>query len=542
MKHLLTVAVLLLALTCCTTEADRIRMRAGLDSINMRNRNDLPFTVSDVQPYVDFFDEQGTSNDRLLAHYLLGRAYHEHGEAPMALQCYQDAADCADTLNADCDYPQLARVYGQMAQVFYEHGLYRQQLHYERMAEKSAWTGNDTIAAIMNKEQEGLAYEGLGDKDSAINVFEEVSDYYKRLGYNSDAAISLGGTIKLLLSGGEYEKAYNYMKKYEYQSGLFDKRGNIEEGREIYYYIKGQYFLSVGILDSAENFFRKELLIGKDFENQHAASLGLAELYHKLHFSDSAAKFYKYAYAMSDSLYGHRATKEVERIQSMYDYTRHQEIARQEQERANEERHIRNYLVFFLCIIIFACIFVGVIIIKKRKDRLEEYKRLTKELDEAIVEKEALYKHQSEYEEIIAAKNIHIAEIERKKALYAKMTYFNTAIAEKCLKESPTYKTIADKAIKGIFLTDDDYSKVNILIKEYLPGFDDLLTTKRHLLKEDEYHICMLLRLHFRPVDITGMLGLSKSQVSQLSTNIMNILFKSKGSSKDLSSTLGKVF
>ncbi len=68
MKHLLTVAVLLLALTCCTTEADRIRMRAGLDSINMRNRNDLPFTVSDVQPYVDFFDEQGTSNDRLLAH------------------------------------------------------------------------------------------------------------------------------------------------------------------------------------------------------------------------------------------------------------------------------------------------------------------------------------------------------------------------------------------------------------------------------------------------------------------------------------------
>ena len=81
-----------------------------------------------MQPYVDFFDDHGTPNDRLLAHYLLGRAYHDHGEAPMALQCYQDAIDCADTLSTDCDYPQLARVYGQMAQIFYEQGLYREQL------------------------------------------------------------------------------------------------------------------------------------------------------------------------------------------------------------------------------------------------------------------------------------------------------------------------------------------------------------------------------------------------------------------------------
>ena len=104
MKHLPTIIILLLALTCCTTEADRRRMRAGLDSINVRNRNDLPFTVSDVQPYVQFFDDHGTANDRLLAHYLLGLAYYDHGEAPMALQCYQEAADCADTTAIDCDY------------------------------------------------------------------------------------------------------------------------------------------------------------------------------------------------------------------------------------------------------------------------------------------------------------------------------------------------------------------------------------------------------------------------------------------------------
>ena len=128
MKHLLTIFVLLLALTCCTTEADRNRMRSGLDSINVRNRSGQPFTVKDVQPYVEFFDDHGTPNDRILAHYLLGLAYYDHGEAPMALQCYQDAADCADTTAADCNYAQLARVYGQMAQVFYSQGLYPDML------------------------------------------------------------------------------------------------------------------------------------------------------------------------------------------------------------------------------------------------------------------------------------------------------------------------------------------------------------------------------------------------------------------------------
>jgi hypothetical protein len=57
MKHLLTVIVVLLAFACCTTEADRNRMRAELDSINQRNRNDQPFTAADVQSYIDFFDD-----------------------------------------------------------------------------------------------------------------------------------------------------------------------------------------------------------------------------------------------------------------------------------------------------------------------------------------------------------------------------------------------------------------------------------------------------------------------------------------------------
>ena len=369
MKHLLSVVIMLLALTCCTSEADRIRMRAGLDSINMRNRNDQPFTVSDVQPYVTFFDEHGTANDRLLAYYLLGRAYYDHGEAPMALKCYQDAIECADTLSTDCDFAQLARVYGQMSEIFNDQGLYSKALSHDKISVGYAWKGKDTLLALRNFEQIGFTYKRLGYIDSAMVIFENVSKKYFQYGYPRDAAISIGANIKPLINNGDLSKAKEYMELYESQSGFFDALGNIEAGREIYYKSKGLYYLHTNQLDSAEYYFRKELRDGKDFNNQNAGAKGMVELYQRLHKPDSVAKYSLYAYAMSDSLYARRTTKEVERMQAMYDYTRHQEIARLESEKAANEKTKRNVSI---AILIFVVIVAILIIYKLQREKKSE--------------------------------------------------------------------------------------------------------------------------------------------------------------------------
>ena len=541
-KQLLSIFVLLVALCCCTTEADRNRMRSGLDSINARNRNDQPFTVKDVEPYVQFFDDEGTPNDRLLAYYLLGRAYYEAGEAPMALECYQKATECADTTSADCDYPQLARVYGQMAQIFYYQGLYHEQLEYYIISVNYAWRGKDTLAALMNYEQESFAYQKLGHNDSSIIVAEDVARLYDKYGYPSDAAITLGTIVRTLLSLGIYSKAKDYMNRYESESGFFDSLGNIEKGREAYYNSKGLYYEKLGNSDSAEFWYRKELSDGKDFNNQNGAAIGLSTVFLERHKTDSAKKYFQHAFAMNDSLEKEKSTEIIERFHSLYNYTRHKEIARKKSEEANRERNTRNNLALILCLTILAFgLYIGKLV-KNRKERLIEYKRLSKELNNVLAEKAALYKHQSEYKEIITSKDIMIAELQRKKSQYARMPYFTTAIAERCLKESPTYKDIEIKAIKGIRLSDDDLSKIMILIKEYLPGFDDFLTTKDSLLKDTESRICILLRLHYKPVDICGMLGMSKPLVSQLSSNILKSIFDVKGSSKELSVKLCEIF
>ena len=307
--HLIILCAALAAIVGCTTESDRMRMRAGLDSINIRNRSGQPFTVADVQPYVTFFDEHGTPNDRLLAHYLLGLAYSDHGEAPMALQCYQKAAECADTTAADCDYAQLARVYGQMAEVFYYQGLYQEQLQNTKVSVKYAWKGKDTLLALRNNEQEGYAYLELRDTMSAIAIFEHVSNQFMVFRHIQKAAITLGGAVRPLIDVGDYDKAKEYINMYETMSGRFDSCSNIETGREVYYKSKGLYYLHTNKLDSAEYYFRKEMHDGKDFSNQNSAANGLTLLYQTLQRSDSAAKYAIYAYAMLDSVYAQKQQK-----------------------------------------------------------------------------------------------------------------------------------------------------------------------------------------------------------------------------------------
>ena len=151
MKKLTYLIIYIVVLMACTSQGRYTAMRKGLDSINMLNKSYQPFTVADIQPYVQYFDDYGTSNDRVLAYYLMGRAYHDQREAPMALEYYQKAIEQADTTEKDFDFAQLSKVYGQMADLFYYQNLYDEQLVSLEKAIFNAWKSKDTLAAIMDK-------------------------------------------------------------------------------------------------------------------------------------------------------------------------------------------------------------------------------------------------------------------------------------------------------------------------------------------------------------------------------------------------------
>lgn len=79
-------------------------MHGALRELQEWNQADTVFTSDSVaRVLVAYFDHPWhSSNTRMLAHYLLGRAHADMGEAPLAIEDYQTAIERADTTDQDC--------------------------------------------------------------------------------------------------------------------------------------------------------------------------------------------------------------------------------------------------------------------------------------------------------------------------------------------------------------------------------------------------------------------------------------------------------
>ena len=147
-KWILLILVLF-ALTACTTDHEAMQQR--LKYVSDCNRADTVFTerwLPTVDSLVSYFDRHGSANDRMMAHYVQGRVYHDMGEAPQALECYQKAAEQADTTSNDCDFYTLSSVYSQLATVFYRQLLLSNEIDARKKASHYAFLANIVGLAV----------------------------------------------------------------------------------------------------------------------------------------------------------------------------------------------------------------------------------------------------------------------------------------------------------------------------------------------------------------------------------------------------------
>ena len=537
MKHLLYIILLGLIMISCGGK-EYVTMQKRLQKLNEYNKADSVFhTTTEAQALVDYFEDHGTPNEKMLAYYLLGRAYYDIHEAPMALNSFQTAIEKADTTADDCDYRQLSRVYGWMAEVFYHQCLYRQEIDCENLSEYYGWKGSDTICAIQSLACKIFAYKQLGKKDSAIIICKNVINMFDKFGYTKEAACYCSSIIRELIDHGETSLAKRYINRYEKESGYFDDN-NIEKGRESYYYSKGYYYVAVNNLDSAEYYYRKELSEGKDFNNQNAGSRGLALLFQQKHMGDSASKYALYSYEMNDSVYAHMATKEVEQIQGMYDYSRNQEIARQEKERADHANAIIQLISVFLFFFIIVIYVIVREVHKRRKEERAEYQNKVSLLAKTQADVIKLRSHGSELSQMLAEKEKETAclatEIDKYKERIGQQKLSSDAL----LVNSETYKILKKSADKALIISDEKWHQTFMMIIEILPNFNKLISSKRSELNDNEFKTCVLMRLHFTPKDVANMLGVTQPYISKVCRSLMHKLFNEDGKSKDLSERL----
>ena len=337
---------------------DALQMRHLLLRSNAQNKVDSLFTSDSIgNVLVEYYDQHGTPNERMLAHYMKGCAYRDMGDQPAALRCYNDAVAAADTSRADCNYDQLSIIYGQIATIFDHRAIPDNSLQAYEMAERYAWKAKDTINVLTIWGNKSNAFINQGEIKEALRTKEAAAEGFRTMGYPQYAAQVMGLCIKWYARQGDFDKAKAAMDDYEALSGYFLDNGDIEPGREDYYHIKGTYYLEKEQLDSAEHFFRKLKNNSETVNSQYLSAWGLTRLYSFNSKKDSVAQYALQTLARSDSLYHIEIAENLQNAQAMYNYARHLETAHlKEIEAKNMEISRRNWIiagVLLLSIIVF---------------------------------------------------------------------------------------------------------------------------------------------------------------------------------------------
>ena len=439
------ITLVIFALTACTSP-DHEAMRQQLKYVSDCNRADTVFTerwLPTVDSLVTYFDHQGSANDRMMAHYVQGRVHHDMGEAPQALECYQKAAEQADTTSSDCDLYTLYAVYCQMAKLFHSQYLPDDEMQALEVAQRIAWKDKDTLAAIKAFELRVRPYFLKEEKDSMIYVMREARDLYLKTNHKKEAAEAIFSSISIYLDRKQIAEAGHWLKIYEKESRNFDENGTLKKGG-MYYYEKGRYLLATGQIASAIPFFKK----AKDAGYKEAGYKGLMMAYEKAGISDSIAIYAKLFARANDSCYYHVNQEKVRQVSAMYDYSRQQQIAEKNRQEA------RNWMIAVIGTVMAAMLMVSILL-------LAFYRFKTRRLQEV-----SYLKEKKEYlEQLMIKKDASAEEIRREIVRLNNKNTSNSKMYKETINRLQTQiDTLQQKLLETLQTAEADPSAEHIVI------------------------------------------------------------------------------
>ena len=505
-------------------------MKLLLLKAKVRNKLAMPMSTDSLKYIADYFDKHGDSNERMLAYYIIGCVYQRSQDAPMALQYFHEAAAKADTTDSSCDFLTLHRIHVWSAEILRSQFAFSDAFHENSLAFKYAMKAKDTLNAIITYEQKANIYKLKGNIDSVISIREKLYGLYSKYGYKRETAYSLGPLIDIYAKRGNISKAKHALDLYEKMSERFDKYGKIKKGLEIFYAIKGYYYLSINDYDSARLCFDKCLKTTSNYPNDFGYSYeGLTELYKKLHRPDSVAKYSELTRQMSDTIYARMSTEHLQQMQAMYNYNRYRQNAEEAEKDALRTKYISIIIIMaIMAAAIGGALAVRTYIIRKRRarvDEIKEYKRKINELEMSKTELESI--NSGLHAEVNRMIEVKTKEIEVLRAEYEDK--FKEIKDKMIFEDKPVIKRIKQHARKTHSrIGKEDSGLLKEMFRDYKP-----LSKWENTLNDNEYLICLLIRLNFVPAEICILTDSSSSNISNIRKRLLVKMTGHEGSPKD---------
>ena len=503
-----------------------------MQNVSERNRAYQPLTERDdtmMQRVVAYYKKHGTSNDLMEAYYLLGSVYRDLYEAPKAMEAFLNGINVADTLDADCRYAILARIYGQKSDILRKQGLHRKSIEEEKNVYKYATLARDT-ALILDSQWGRLGkcylmcdYQTVADE--CMDVLEES----KRLGKYTYGARRLCTPILANIELGRYEDAEKLIKIFERYSEMVDPV-TFECSFPIYYYAKGRLLTAQGKLDSAEMFFRKEMK-ERDWNNRQSAYRGLHEVFRREGRIDSAYKYAALQSAAVDSAYQEMLSANIQNLHELYDYSRAQKDSYQKTLQLEEKQRRLQAMWLAMGMLMLAMLFVSYYLYSRYNRRIAaaalELERANARLGEQeyalALLKEQLKHTNDESEKEMLAEQVRLAEEEtrrqeqevqdRKGELKQLRSWVQSRAKEIRMQYQgcELFQEVKNKVGEGRLATNEDYKQIETLLLH-----DDTRLLVRFFKQvpeasEADRRTFLLLRFGMRKTEVSSLMAHDKT-------------------------------
>lgn len=372
--------------------------------------------------------------------------------------------------------------------------------------------------------------------NSTGNEEKKQHDGMAKESYPDSAKVStqMLDSIKHFLKLGQYDNAKQCMDFYEQQSGIASSEV-VSPGYELYYYIKGIYYINVNKTDSAQILFQKCNNNDVDPYIRMLVYGGLSLLYDKKGVADSTAKYALLSYEANESL-SQKKTEESER-------------------KSADILTLQWWLLIAIVIIILiagSSIFIDWKSRKANERKLrnatERYERekaqLKNEMEEmnALLEekvvllesKDQLFERQRmELDEEIARKEHSISELQSRVSQYEQQLNIKDAVhIEDEIQSSPVRSTFEYYVTHVTeHPTDKQWKELIRFTKKQLPQMFILLN--KHNVSDRELRICILARLKFKPGEIATIMDCRFPEVSLTRSRLLKRIYGVEGKAAD---------
>ena len=531
-----------LLLAACQGGHRHRHMQQQLDSLQALNQADSLLTDDSLaQALADWFDDHGTPNEQMEAHYLLGRTYADRGEAPAALAAYHDAIDRADTAAADCDYRQLAKVQGQTGALLYWQQLPEAAMRSYDMAYRYSMKCRDTLLAVAFYEQKANCYSDMEQYDSAAMIIRKVRNLYLRHGDTLSANTAVGPMVFFAVKAGRMEEAHHYINIYGSGSRAASDTVRYSEAWAQFMIHRGLYYMCLHSTDSAVAYFRRGLSAAREINNRIHAYDGLYTAYKELGMGDSIVKYAELRTEAGDSAIVLGITEHMQQMQSLYDYDRISKRAmkaEQETEREKAKNTILCLLLALMAIMVLLAVVAAIIPGLRRKIAIQgRWVRF-------VVDKMLYDRLHAEQEGVQAYCSANESEMEEflRNSLSKQGEGLEAEVLSVSFLENDVVQEIKEYGDKGKILPEPYWTRLRTAVNIYAPGFIGQLEKLHPCMDITEKNICMLaLVSNMSQKSKASAIGQDYHALAMKRKRLYGELFGKEGSAKDLDECLRKM-